>query len=335
MLQDRGISSDLARKLFFVFIAILLAMVSMVIAPKSSNAATTTCSTVSCVTTAVANAVPGDTIILSAGVTFNGKFTLAANGTAANPITFKSASSTNRAIVNAGTTSTGYGLTMTGDYWIVQDVKITNAKKGIMLDNANNTLIDNVEVYNIGEEGVHYRDGSSYNTIQNSNIHDCGVVTPDYGEGVYVGSDVGKWGTYNAATDYNTIKNNTIGPNVTAESIDIKEGSTGTTVEYNTFNGTGISGANSADSFMDVKGNDDIIRFNTGYRNNNSIIVNAFEVHQRSAGWGLNADFHDNTVYLDNTTPNVVYTDSNATAKAHNNTRSPAGNMYSGNVTQY
>lgn len=335
MLQSAGYSKDFVRKGGIVLLTTLLASLSMVIAPKSSKAATTTCSTVSCVTTAVANAQPGDIINLADGVTFNGKFTLAANGTAANPITLQTVSSTNRATINAGTTSTGYGLTMTGDYWIVKNVKVTNAKKGIMLDNANYTLIDNVEVYNIGEEGVHYRDGSSYNTIQYSNIHDCGVLTPDYGEGVYVGSDVGKWGTYNAATNYNKIKNNTIGPNVKAEHIDIKEGSTGTIVEYNTFNGTGISGANSADSFMDVKGNNDIIRYNTGYRNNNSIIVNAFEVHQRSAGWGQNADFYGNTVYLDNATPNVVYTDSNGTAKASNNTRSPVGNMYSGNVTQY
>jgi hypothetical protein len=40
--------------------------------------------------------------------------------------------------------------------------------------NSINNLITNVEVYNIGDEGVHFRDGSSYNTLDNSNIHDTG-----------------------------------------------------------------------------------------------------------------------------------------------------------------
>jgi parallel beta-helix repeat protein len=283
-------------------------------------------------TSALSNAQPGDDIVLAPG-TYSGNFTGAADGTASSPITIESASSSNKAVLDGGSLTSGYTLHITGDYWVVKNVNVTRGQKGIMLDNSNHTLIDSVEVYNIGQEGVHFRDGSSNNTIQNCYVHDTGVDTPDYGEGIYVGSDKSKWGTYNAAADHNIINNNRIGPNVAAEHVDIKEGTTGTVVEYNTLNGTGISGANYADSFIDVKGNNASIHHNTGYRNNNSVIVDAFQVHVQVSGWGQNEDFSNNAVYLDNTTDYVVNVASGGSATASDNTRSPAGNMYNGNVT--
>lgn len=317
----------------FSSLLLMSTVVATIALPTQAGAATVNCSTASCLTTALANAVAGDRIILAAG-TYTGTFVSGVNGTSSSPIIIESASSTNKAILNGGGTSSGYTLHLTGNYTQVKNLKITNAKKGIMIDNANNGLIDGVEVYNIGEEGVHYRDGSSNNIIQNSSVHDTGLVTADYGEGVYVGSDVGKWGTYIKEADNNRITNVTIGPNVTAESIDIKEGTTGTIVENSTFNGTGISGANAADSFMDVKGNNSIIRNNTVNRNGNSIIVDAFQVHERSPGWGFNNDFYNNTANLDSGTPNVVLVNGGS-AKACNNTRTPAGNMYTAGVTVY
>lgn len=132
---------------------------------------------------------------------------------------------------------------------------------------------------------------------------------------------------YNAVADNNVITNNRIGPNVTAEHMDIKEGSTGTVVSFNTMNGTGISGANFADSFIDVKGNNASIHDNTANRNGNSIIVDAFQLHQQVSGWGLNADFYNNTVNLDNSTPYIDNAANGTSATAHNNTRNPSGNM--------
>jgi parallel beta-helix repeat protein len=256
-----------------------MAMISTVLLPSSSHAATRTinCSTTSCLTSALSGAQAGDMIVLASG-TYTGNFVISANGTSSSPIILQSASSTSRASLNGGGTGSGYALHITGDYVQLKNLKITNAKKGIMLDGASHGLIDGTEVYNIGEEGIHYRDGSSNNTLQNSSVHDTGLVTADYGEGVYVGSDIGKWGTYNAAANYNRISNVTIGPNVRAESVDIKEGTTGTIVENCTFDGTGISGANFSDSFMDVKGNNSIIRNNTLHRNSNPAIADAFNL---------------------------------------------------------
>ncbi|ABX40869.1 hypothetical protein Cphy_0482 [Lachnoclostridium phytofermentans ISDg] len=98
---------------------------------------------------------------------------------------------------------------------------------------------------------------------------------------------------------------------------------------------TGYSGANYADSFIDVKGNNAIIRNNTCNRNNNSNIVDAFQGSEQLSGWGKNNDFYSNTVNLDQSSGYVLKITGNTTAKASNNTRIPAGNMYSGNITQY
>lgn len=311
--------------------------------PTPVGGRTISCDTTAEIQDALKNAQPGDTIIIKPGTYTGDKntsgnsgayFFSGVNGTADSHITVKSESASNPAVLQGTATSSLYVLYITGDYWDIKDLAITNAKKGIMLDHSNYTTVYNCEVYGIGEEAIHIRDGSSYCVIENCKVRDAGLENASYGEGIYVGSDGGKWGTFAKECDYNVIKNCTIG-NCKAEPIDVKEGTTGTVIEGCIFDGTGISGSNSADSFMDIKGNNGIIRNNIGYQNGNSTIVNAFEVHQRATGWGLNNDFYGNTVYMDGTSQYIVYTDANATAKAHGNTRSPAGNMYGGNVTEY
>ena len=297
--------------------------------------------------TALLGASPGDDIVVAPG-TYTGSTSLSGNagayffsgvdGTADNPITVESADVANEAILQGATTGSNYVLYITGDHWNVKNLKITTGKKGIMLDNASHTQLTGCEIYNIGEEGLHFRDGSSDGLVEHCNIHDTGVVTPGFGEGVYVGSDELKWrangGDFDPATDRITIRGSTIGPNVAAESVDIKEGSTGTIVEGCNLLGTGISGANSADSFIDVKGNGDIIRDNTASRQGNAIIVDAFQVHLIVAGWGQAAEFTGNTIEFDtNTTGFVVNAAGGTSATASNNTRSPTGNLYTGNGT--
>ncbi|CAG2182125.1 unnamed protein product, partial [Oppiella nova] len=65
-------------------------------------------------------------------------------------------------------------------------------------------------------------------------------------------------------SDRNQVLNNKIGPGVTAECIDIKEGSCCGLIKGNTFDGSGLSGQNSADSWIDVKGDSYDIEGNTG-----------------------------------------------------------------------
>ncbi|MDJ0460102.1 sheath polysaccharide-degrading enzyme, partial [Streptomyces sp. H27-C3] len=65
----------------------------------------------------------------------------------------------------------------------------------------------------------------------------------------------------------------------TGEAIDIKEGTFDGVVRGNTFDGRGISGKNSADSWIDAKGVDYLIEGNTGTFAPPGTFANGYETH--------------------------------------------------------
>ena len=67
-----------------------------------------------------------------------------------------------------------YGLHITGDYWRIEGLTVAHATKGIVLDGSVGTVIDGVEVYDIGDEAVHFRTCSSDGVLRNSFVHDTG-----------------------------------------------------------------------------------------------------------------------------------------------------------------
>ena len=279
---------------------------------------------------ALSNAQAGDEIILKSGIYEDTSskwtpFTSSGEGTEDNPIIIRSENPKDKAHIKCTDTSSSIALQITGDYWIIQDLEVSTAQKGIVLDNSNYSIISNCDVHNIGSEGVHFRDNSSYCTIKDSYIYDTGVVSSEYGEGVYVGSS--QWTSgYGYSCDYNTIQHCTFN-NIGAEHIDIKEFTTGTIIEDCTMHGSGMIGKNYADSFIDIQGNGCIIRNNTCYQDNNSIIVDAFQVHVLADGWGFDNQVYDNICYFDDTTSYILRGwDCGCTAK--NNIRYPEGNTY-------
>lgn len=246
---------------------------------------------------ALLKAKPLDEIVMADGV-YKGKFVIdaTADGNSVKPIILRGS---RNAILDAENITTGYVLHLQADYWIIKGFTITNGLKGLMTDGANRNIIDGIKVYNIGEEAIHLRRFSSFNTIQNVEITDVGLKTPDYGEGIYIGSAKSNWATYTNGNpdlcDSNKILNNKIGPNITAECIDVKEGTTAGIIRGNTFDATGITGANSGDSWIDVKGNNYLIENNTGTNPGGSIFKDGYQVHVAFAGWGNNNHFKNNT----------------------------------------
>jgi parallel beta-helix repeat protein len=188
-------------------------------------------------------------------------------------------------------------MQITGDYWVVENIIFTKSQKGIVLDNSNHTIIRNCEIFNTGSEAIAVRDGSSYCTIEGSYIHDTGVNTPGYGEGIYIGSAKSKT-EFDFNCDYTLVRDCTF-KNVAAEHIDVKEYTTGTEICGCTFYGDGMTGENYAGSFIDISGNDVYVHDNVGYRNGNEKIVAAFELHEQVEGWGYHCTFTDNTLYMD------------------------------------
>lgn len=144
---------------------------------------------------------------------------------------------------------------------------MANSKKGIMLDYANFNVLDNLSVHHIIEEGVHFRKNSTNNIIQNSEISYTGIVeaSAGYGEGVYIGTAKSNWVNNQVdRSNRNKVINNRFGPYVAAEAVDIKEGTDSGLIDGNYFDGTGMTGANYADSWMEIKGSNYTITNNYG-----------------------------------------------------------------------
>ncbi|MET7872471.1 right-handed parallel beta-helix repeat-containing protein [Streptomyces cyaneofuscatus] len=231
---------------------------------------------------------PGDTIRLADG-TYTGNFKATRPGTSGARIILTGSS---KAVLTAGG---GYGLHLNGaSYWTVHGVTIKGGQKGIMADTANGVVIDSVTVHDLDMEGVHFRKSSRDGVLKNSRVYDTGQNGRGMGEGVYVGTA----NDLSDRSDNAQILNNTIGPDVRGENVDIKEGTTGARIIGNTFDGNGLTGANYDDSWVDVKGNNVLVEGNRGSRTTN----NGYETHTQQSGWGCGTVFRNNTSNLSGAT---------------------------------
>ncbi|SFH75455.1 cellulose binding domain-containing protein [Amycolatopsis regifaucium] len=244
---------------------------------------------------ALAAASPGQTIRLAAG-TYRGSFVAMRQGTAGAPITMTGPATA--VLINDGPSGeapscpvptagwdSGYGFWLYGaPYWHLKGFTVQESKKGIVADNSHHTVIDGVRVHRIDEEGVHFRRSSADSVLRDSMISHTGLAQPGYGEGVYLGSANSNWACHGNSGgvdrgDRIQVLNNHIGPYVAAESIDVKEGTADGVIRGNTFDGQGISGQNSADSWIDVKGTGYVIEDNTGTFASPGTFANGYETH--------------------------------------------------------
>lgn len=287
---------------------------------------------------ALENVRAGDEIILKEGVYQNDKwlgewaaFYAKADGTPDNHIILRSEDSENPAIISGVTQENKVALKIIGSYWEIRDLKVCEASKGIFLQQSEHSVISNCEVYNIGSEAIHIIDNSSYNLVENCYVHDAGTVVAKYGEGIYVGSAKNAE-DYGFDCHYNTIRGCRLGPNIAADHVDIKEFTIGTIVENCTFDGTGMKNENGGNSFVEIKGNNAIIRNNTGYRNGCENQLYGFDLNVQIDGWGQNNKIYDNTLYLD-TDECYIVKEWNCSTEVFRNTAYPETATYSGNKT--
>lgn len=251
--------------------------------------------------------IPGDVISLAAG-TYAGNFIINRSGASAL-VPIRLTGPDNAYIQSNTFNGNRYGLHLQQvRHWTIEGFTVRNAKKGIVLDGSSYNILTNLIVQDTEEEGVHLRTNSTDNIIENSRIYNTGLKAPGYGEGIYIGSAASNWLTYTNGnpdkSDRNQVIGNLIGPNVRAEGVDIKEGTSHGIVRDNVFDGSGISGINAADSVMDVKGNFYLITGNTIVYTPTLIsrfLLDGFQVHQALAGWGNNNLFCGNNFDLNNT----------------------------------
>ncbi|MFF7975405.1 right-handed parallel beta-helix repeat-containing protein [Streptomyces sp. NPDC007905] len=249
-------------------------------AGPSAAASTIEVGTAAQLKTALRGARPGDTIHLADG-TYTGNFKATTPSTATARITVTGSP---KAVLTA---SGGYGLHLNGaSYWTVSGLTVTGGQKGIMIDAAQGVMVDGVAVHDVAMEGVHFRNSSSDDLIRKSKIYDTGNDGSGMGEGVYVGT-ANTLSDRSDRSDRIQILHNTIGPGVGVENVDVKEGTTGPRTVGNTFDGSGLTGVNYDDSWVDVKGNDALVQDNTGTGTTND----GYQTHTQRSGWGCGTVF--------------------------------------------
>lgn len=282
-------------------------------------------------------AVAGDEIIILPGVYEpSGKikdaickfvrFTSDRSGTAENPIILRGSSPTNRPLLQCPDNDIydGAVMSITGDYWNISDIRVAQGGKGIMLDHANYCTLFNVDVQDVAQEGIHIRTGSSFNIIDSCTVSNTGVIDAGFGEGIYIGTDRASHKEFDpeADLDYcasenknpydpdcnrNIVQNCILGPNIRAEHFDIKEGTEYNIVRNCIMDGTGITGANSSDSFLDIKGIYTSVYSNTMTINGNTNINSFIDFNNRMTNsynykTGFRNEFFDNTFNTGNLT---------------------------------
>jgi hypothetical protein len=259
--------------------------------PACTSTAGTTVSSADQLSQALASAAPGTTIVLAPG-DYAGNFQATASGTAARPITLCGPRS---AVLDGGAVQKGYTLHLDhASWWRLVGFSVTGGQKGVITDGSDHDLIDGLYVHDIGDEAIHLRDFSSDDTVTRSVIRATGLHSSFFGEGIYVGSANKNWCRYSGCkpdgSNGNIITDNSI-TQTTAESIDIKEGTTGGIVSGNHFDGTGMN-SSSATSWVNVKGNDWKITGNTGSQS----VQDGLSDHQVYPGWGLDNVFTGNVL---------------------------------------
>ncbi|GER22256.1 hypothetical protein NCCP1664_07530 [Zafaria cholistanensis] len=234
---------------------------------------------------------PGTVIVLADGV-YEGNFTGTGDGTADRPITVCGSA---RAILDGGGIEEGYVFHLDqAAHWVLQGFTVRNGQKGVMADEVTHSVIRGLTVTDTGDEAVHLRKFSTDNRVLGNTISDTGQRKPKFGEGIYIGTAESNWCDISNCkpdrSDRNEIVGNTISA-TTAESVDIKEGTSNGVLRDNRFDGAGLK---EADSWVDVKGKGWTIAGNAGTNSPKD----GYQTHEILDGWGTGNVFRGNTAHV-------------------------------------
>ncbi len=192
--------------------------------------------------TALQAAVANDEIIISAGNYAGDEstsgdaqahFFSAASGTEDQPI-----------IVRADTTDVHLMgddqnqravLLLQGSFWRVEDLEISGAQNGVVLDGANRVVLDNLNVHSVGERGVVMQNATTNSQLEGGRINNTGElpqsrdgISEVYGEGVVIGEGTG-------VSSNNAVRRVLFGRNVANEHIELKANAADSIVQFNIF----------------------------------------------------------------------------------------------------
>ena len=195
--------------------------------PSSTCLRTVSVTTVSGLTSALSQALPGDCILLAAGtygVTAGTAHTsvglnITRSGTVAAPI-----------IVQGLGSSTIIDLNQRLMYVDASHIQLRRLRLtdfpgvGLWLRGVTGVVIDSVEVDHTLQEAVALHYGSHHNIIKNSLFHDTGILAPSTARGSTSADRMQDGVTLDVGATDNQVLNNHFGPNVRADAVDVKEG---------------------------------------------------------------------------------------------------------------
>jgi hypothetical protein len=281
--------------------------------PSSGYLRLVNVSTVSQLFSAVSAATAGDQIRLAAGTyTLGSDLVLSRSGTAQNPITLcgpRTAVLTSRPIQPKADHLVLKGFRHNG---------MGTALWNIYSDPGSFNVYDSLELDHSYQESFHLHGSSKHNELKHLYIHDTGDGRPSNGEGIYMGS-----GATNAdRADSNWAHHNTL-TNITQECFDIKEGTTGNLLEYNTMSYCGTYGSVGGDAGIALRGDSTMARYNTirstpryamqiwpdcssgcvTYGKGNVMSANTMSGMGNDTGIQVRSGFSANKVYCDNVVP--------------------------------
>ena len=241
--------------------------------------------------TALAAAKPGDVIRLADGI-YRGAFETTTSGTRREPIYL---CGSRNAVLDGENRVTNVLHLDGADWWRLLGFTVRDGLKGVVTDHANHNVLSGLVVTGTGSEAIRLRRFSSDNRILGNTVRENGWRQPRYGEGIYVGSAHDDWCRNTDCrpdrSDRNVIVGNDIA-GTTAESIDIKEGTSGGVIARNRLSGAGMT---HADSWIEVKGNGWLVEGNTGRRSPEDGIQ-TYVVYE---GWGRRNVFRGNRLVVD------------------------------------
>lgn len=225
-------------------------------------AATVTVSSSRQLSSALAAARPGSVIRLAAG-TYTGAFELTAAGTATTPIWV---CGTSDAVIEGESPSTGTAFRLDGAAHVrLAGFTVARALQGVMVKRSTHVSVSDLIVKDIGYEGIHLYAFTTDSTVTHNTIVRTGSLDVAFGEGIYIGTSQRRWAEVTGGvpdrSDRNTITYNTI-KSAGSESIEAKEGTSGGTIAFNTFEGH-RSGSR-AMAWVAVTGSDWIVARNQG-----------------------------------------------------------------------
>ena len=249
-------------------------------------AATVAVDSAASLTAALASAGPGTVIRLAPG-NYQGEFEVRGSGAPGAPIWVCGPRS---AIITSGSPSSGHGMTVDGKHDVVlAGFTISNVFKGVTIISSQRVTTTDLLVERVGFEAIHLRRQTTDSEVTFNEIRKIGLTKPDFGEGVYIGTSDSNWCEYNDCQPDTTSGIRVYGNVISetgAQAIEVKPGTSNGVIAANV-----MTGGQSDDGWITVKGNGWLVADNTGTSSNS----HGFATNASVPGWGRDNIFTRNS----------------------------------------